>query len=118
MNELISLGGEVKALGGGRIAGQLVQFSTADEPDNSRYRDFFDANTDFDIEDGQKATVHFHHGLDKTLGVRKLGKVEMKMNDLGVWVEGVLNMRDEYDRTIYQMVEAGKLGGRRAVQFT
>ncbi len=110
MNELISFGGEVKAMGGGRIAGQLVQYSTADAPDLSRHRDFFSAKTDFDMEDGKKASVYYHHGLDGTLGARKLGTVEMKANDLGVWVEGQLNMRDDYERAVYGLAEAGKLG--------
>lgn len=106
---LINFGGSVKALGNGRIGGHLVTFGDESTPDLSKYGDFFEAATDYDAEDGQKLTTYFHHGLDETIGVKKLGKVEIKTDDVGIWAEGVLAMRDDYEREIYKMVEAGKL---------
>jgi phage head maturation protease len=107
---LINFGSAVKALGNGRIGGYLVTFGDETTPDLSEHRDFFTPDkTDYDIEDGAKTTMYFHHGLDEKIGVRKLGKVEVKTDDVGIWAEGVLAIRDNYEREIYKMCEAGKL---------
>ena len=105
---LIAYGNEVKALGDGRVGGYLVRFSGPDAPDLTG--DFFTAATDFDAEWPAKASVYYQHGLDKMLKRRKLGVGSMKADDLGVWVEAQLSLRDEYERAIYDMAEAGKLG--------
>lgn len=107
---LISFGGEVKALDDGRIEGYLVRFSTAQDPDISVTKDFFTPGTDFDLERSAKSTIYFDHGLDETLGQRKLGQGEMKIDDVGVWISGVLNRRDRYENAVYEMARAGKLG--------
>lgn len=106
---LINYGSAVKALGGGRVGGYLVTFGDETTPDLSEHRDFFEPTTDYDIEDGAKTTTYFHHGLDAKLGVRKLGKVELKADEVGIWAEGILSTRDAYEQEIYKMVEAGKL---------
>ena len=106
---LVTIGGELKALGDGRIGGYLVRFGTADETDLTG--DYFTAETDFDLDDGTgKSTVLYHHGLDETLKRRKLGRADLRLDDAGVWMEAQLKLRDDYDRAIYGMVEAGKMG--------
>ena len=105
---LLAFGGEIKALGDGRVAGYLVRYTSAETPDLTG--DYFDANTDFDAEDGDRVTVYYGHGFDPVLKHRKLGKGTLRFDDVGVWVEAQLQMRDEYERAIYAMAEAGKLG--------
>lgn len=105
---LIYFGDSVKALGGGKIGGYLVRFSTATDPDLTG--DYFTKDTDFDLERSTKATVLYDHGLDPTLKRRKLGMVECKVDNVGVWAEGQLALRDDYEKAIYEMAEAGKLG--------
>lgn len=108
---LVNHGGAVKAVGEGRVQGYLVQFSDADNPDMTRDRDFFTpTETDFDFEDGERRSVYFHHGLDGTMKSTKLGRVEMKADSVGVWVDGILNLRDDYERAIYELAAKGKLG--------
>ena len=29
---------------------------------------------------------------------------------MGVWVEGILNMRDDYEKALYNLAKQGKLG--------
>jgi len=103
---LITFGSEVKALGGGRVGGYLVRYSSPDDPDLTG--DFFTAETDFGDADG--APVLYHHGLDETIKRRKLGRGQFKRDDVGVWVEAQLTLRDEYEKAIYEMAEAGALG--------
>jgi len=103
---VIAFGTEVKALGNGKVAGYLVRFSTADEPDFTG--DFFTKETDF----GQHAVtpVYYHHGLDTKLRKRQLGAGSLIKDEFGVWIESQLNLRDEYEKAVYEMVETGKQG--------
>ena len=103
---LIAWGGEVKALGDGKIGGYLVRFSTEDDPDLEI--EFFTKDTDYG--DADSAPVYYQHGMDAKLGKRKLGKATHKVGDFGVWAEAQLNLRDEYENFIYAMAEKGKMG--------
>lgn len=105
---LIAYGGAVKALGDGKIGGYLVAFTGPDAPDLQG--EYFDAETDFDADDGDPVTLYYNHGLDPTLKRRKLGRGAIKRDEAGIWLEAQLAMRDEYERMIYGMAEAGKLG--------
>lgn len=105
---LLAFGGAIKALGDGKVAGYLVRYTDADSPDLTG--DYFDAMTDFDAEDGDRVTVYYGHGFDPVLKHRKLGRGTLRFDDVGVWVEAQLQMRDEYEQAIYAMAEAGKLG--------
>ena len=106
IDTLLAIGGTIKALGDGKVAGYLVRYTSAETPDLTG--DYFDANTDFDAEDGDRVTVYYGHGFDPVLKHRKLGKGTLRFDDVGVWVEAQLQMRDEYERAIYAMAEAGK----------
>ena len=108
--QFVTIGGELKALGNGRVGGYLVRFGTPDATD--LVGDYFTNATDYDLEaDGTgKSTVLYHHGMDETLKRRKLGRADLRTDGIGVWMEAQLAMRDEYDQAIYGMIEAGKMG--------
>lgn len=111
--ELIYYGSAVKALGSGKVGGYLVEFTDYDAkkgvpPDLAK--EFFTKSTDLDIETGDRRTVYFNHGQDATLKRRKLSKAELKVDEVGVWAETILDTSDQYLAKIYEMVEAGKLG--------
>lgn len=103
---LVYFGGAVKALGDGRVGGYLVRFGTPDNPDLEG--DYFDPETDFGR--AEKSAVYYQHGLDPVLKRRVLGEGLMRKDEVGVWIEAQLEMRDEYERAIYGMAEKGKLG--------
>ncbi len=105
---MLVVGGSIKAMGDGKIGGYLVKFTDAEHPD--MVGDFFTAETDFDIEPGDRVTVYYNHGLDRILKMRKLGNGSMHVDDSGVWVEAQLAMRDKYEHAIYDMVKKNKLG--------
>lgn len=105
---LIYYGDAVKALGGGRVGGYLILFSTAADPDLSG--DYFTKSTDFFFDEQPRAVVLYDHGLDPTLKARKLGRGALRIDDVGVWVEAQLELRDQYEKAVYAMAEAGKLG--------
>lgn len=103
---VVYFGDAVKALGDGKVGGYLVRFG--DEKLTDLTGDFFTAETDFgDID---HTVVYYSHGMDQKIGKRKLGKGNLLQDEVGVWIEAQLNMRDEYEKAIYGMVEAGKMG--------
>jgi hypothetical protein len=107
---LIAYGGEVKALGDGKIGGYLVRFT---EPgDNDLDEEFFTKETDFGDPKPVPltGTVYFHHGADKKLGKRRLGTATHKVDEFGVWVETQLELRDKYEKFIYQRAKQKKMG--------
>lgn len=110
---LVAFGNTVKALGDGKVGGYLVRFSTDADPDLTG--EFFTAQTYFGPRDGDGADTLFHHGMPVKSGLealadRLLKPLKTRKDEVGVWAETVLDMADEYEKTIYQLVEAGKLG--------
>ena len=74
-------------------------------------RDFFNQTTDYALDaQPTKTAVYYQHGLDPVLKRRRLGQGELHTDAVGVWIEAQLNMRDEYERAVYEMAKAGKLG--------
>lgn len=110
MDEIICFGGAVKALGDGKIGGHLIRFGSPSDIDLEN--DFFTKSTDYAVDWSKEpiSAVYYNHGFDPTLKHRVLGSGSMKMDDVGVWIEAQLAMRDEYEKAIYQLAEAGKLG--------
>lgn len=103
---LVNYGGAVKALGDGHITGYLVRFTSEDSPDMEG--EYFTKDTDFDLKDGERTSIYYHHGQDPKLGQRKIGEGTLKVDEVGVWVDGQLAMRDRYEQAIYRMAEQGK----------
>ncbi len=82
---------------------------------------WFGRDTYFGPSKGGNVDVYFHHAhairsddialnvsramADHTFGVAKATEEEM-----GIWVETVLNMRDEYEKEVAELVKANKIG--------
>lgn len=103
---LAYFGDTVKALGNGKVGGYLVRHSGETDPDLTA--DFFDAKTDIQAPD--VLPVLYQHGFDEHMGKRVLGKAKTGRDDVGLWIEAQLDMRDEYEKAIYALAEKGKLG--------
>jgi hypothetical protein len=103
---VVYFGGEVKALPDGRLGGYLIRFGNDQEPDLTG--DYFTKDTDFG--DTDKTDIYWEHGMDRKIGKRKLAKGELRIDDIGVWVETQLQRRDKYEAAIYELAKAGKLG--------
>lgn len=103
---LVFFGGAVKALGDGRIGGQLVRQTKRGDYDltGDRFTDATDYGPYTDVP------VFYNHAQDPVIGKRILATARLSKNDAGVWAETQLLMRDEYEREIYKLAEAGRLG--------
>ena len=100
------VGGAVKALGEGKIGGYLVRFTDMQSPDLTG--DYFTADTELGTVEA--LPVLYHHGQDAMIGKRVLGTGKLRKDDIGLWVEAQLALRDEYEASIYKLAEDGKLG--------
>lgn len=107
-DNLIYYGGTVKALGDGRVGGFLVRYSDQDTPDLEG--DFFSKDSDLGIESGSRLPVYYQHGYDPHFKTKRIGRATAEFQDAGVWLEAQLEMRDEYERGLLELAEAGKLG--------
>ena len=101
-------GGAVKALGGGKVGGYLVLFSGPGDPDLQG--DYFTKSTDFKIRPGDERPLLYRHGVHPVIKSRTLGTAKIEMDDVGLFVEAELELRDKYEKAIYALAEQGKLG--------
>lgn len=100
------MGEAVKALGNGKIGGYLVRYTDESSPDLAG--DYFTADTELGTV--EELPVLYHHGQDAKIGKRILWRGKLQKDDLGLWIEAQLAMRDEYEASIYKLAEDGKLG--------
>jgi len=107
-DNLIYYGGAVKVLGDGKVGGYLVRFSDAETPDLEG--DYFSPDTDLGVESGSRLPVYYQHGYDPVFKTKRIGRATAEFQDVGVWLEAQLEMRDEYERGLMELAEAGKLG--------
>lgn len=111
-NLKVFFGGELKATGKGVVEGYLIRFGSSNDTDLEN--DYFTKSTDYGIEFSDstphKIGLYYNHGMDKTLKTKKIGYAEMKMDDMGIWLRGQLDMADDYNKMIYEMAKQGKIG--------
>lgn len=109
MDTMVYFGDAVKALGEGKVGGYLVRWGGDGDVDLTG--DYFTKETDLGISEGDRLPVYFEHGYDPVIKSRRLGRGTIsRFDDVGVWFEAQLELRDEYERKIYELAEAGKLG--------
>lgn len=107
-DELVYQGDAVKALGDGKLGGYLVRFSSDTDPDLTG--EFFTKDTNYG--DYDKSDGYYEHGLDAFIGKQNIGvgKVSITTDDFGKWAEIQLDKRVKYEKFLYEMGKAGKLG--------
>lgn len=101
---------EIKGRRIGRLGGVLCLHSTANDPDATSARDFFDDTTEFKMTEGMTCPVYFHHGLDAVIGVKELGQARLFRTARGVEIEADIYLDDADGRKCYQDALDGKLG--------
>lgn len=104
---LVAFGSEVKALGNGLVGGYLVRYGNEAKTDLAG--DFFNAKTDFGS--ATETDVYYNHGLDPQLGRKAFkNKAQIGRDDIGEWIKHQLDLRDEYEKAVYGLVEQMKQG--------
>lgn len=105
----IQFGERVKRLGPNKFGGYLVRFTGEDAPDLTG--DYFDATTYFGKEAGEwRVPVLFHHGLNQKMGNTVLAEGSLRKDEWGIWMEGILDEREEYTKYVMDLIDKGALG--------
>ena len=101
-------GSSIKAVGDdGWVSGYLVKFGG--DGDLSQWRDVFTKDTNFGKH--TKSDVWIHHRMLPGLGRQQLAnQAELSMDDEGVFVKHLLDLRKSYEAKLYGLVQDGKLG--------
>ncbi len=108
--EIAACGGACKALKQGAVAGHLVVFGSPGVHDLTRHRDFFTPRTAFELDAcGYKSRTLHDHGLDPVLKGRRLAIGTLSVDDVGIWIEAQLALRDEYEAALYHLAATNKL---------
>lgn len=100
MQETIKrVGDRVKSIEGNRIVGYLVRFTRPNDTD--LYGDYFTKDTQFMLGAGHSVKgkpILLEHGLDDFAGLLPIGIFDTeRLDDVGLWVEGKLADREEYE---------------------
>lgn len=104
------IGGGIKALGDdGLIGGYLVMFG---DPDNRDLQgEFFTPDTDFKLDWFDKRPVLYQHGLDNTMKSTRIGEiVDLRMDNIGLWAEAQLDLRNAYVQKVWELAQRGTFG--------
>jgi hypothetical protein len=97
----------VKATGDGWTSGYLVKFGG--DGDLSQWRDVFNKDTDYGR--ATKSDVWVHHRMLPGVGKRRLtNQAEIGVDDEGVFIKHLLDLRSGYEAKLYGLVTQGKLG--------
>jgi HK97 family phage major capsid protein len=105
---LIQFGGQVKRDRKGHYGGHLVLFGSPDEKD--LYGDYFTSGTDYDLQEGQRSATYYQHSFDYHFKSSVLGRATLGMDDLGIWIDTQVQIRDEYLEALDQMIADGMMG--------
>lgn len=122
---LFYFGDTLKALDDkGRVGGYAVRFT--DRANRDSYGEYFTKDTYLGAHQGDGVDVLFHHG-QPLYTTRRLteaqkkafedfrnhifsGTAKTKKDDVGLFTEVVLDMADAYEKAVFGLVKAGKLG--------
>lgn len=115
---LVSFGGAVKSLGGGRIAGLAVPFGSPDDLDLDG--EFFTRDTDYGLDLPVKLNLYYQHGMDPDLGRRKIGRATLKSGEDGIHFEADLSWMEKQEDLarkyllLHNLIEKGYMGASSA----
>lgn len=101
-------GYSVKTVGDtGLVNGYLVKYGG--DGDLSEWRDVFSGHTDYGRH--KKSDVWVHHRMLPGLGKRRLtNQADISLDDEGVFIKHLLDLRNSYEAKLYSLAQQGKLG--------
>jgi HK97 family phage major capsid protein len=112
-DQLISVptkGTTIKALGEGRVGGYLVVWGNPQQRDLQG--EYFTKDTDFKLDwYGSTRPMLYHHAMDGTIKSTTIGVIDaIKADEIGLWAEAQLHMRDKYVQAVSRLIQKGVLG--------
>lgn len=93
----------------GRVGGYLVVWGSPEQRDLQG--EYFTPDSDLKLDWYDKRPVLYHHTLDAEVGTLQIGEiVSLKADNVGLWAEAQLDMRNRYVAKINDLVNKGVLG--------
>lgn len=95
-----------------KVGSYAIRFGSEDESDS--YGEYFTPNTDFGPRNGDGVATMFNHGISikeglEHLAVKMFAPVKAIKDDIGIFVETVLDLSDRYEKAILGLVQEGRL---------
>jgi len=99
----------VKSLdAGGRVGGYLLVWGDAHTRDLQG--EYFTPQTELGLEWYERRPVLYHHGLDDAVKAAVIGQIDRLLADeIGIWAEAQLDLRQRYVRAVHDLVQRGQL---------
>lgn len=73
--------------------------------------EYFTPDTELCFDWFTERPALYHHGMDKTLGIKTIGAIKKyEPDNLGLWVQAQLRMQDDYARAVYGMTGTKDFG--------
>lgn len=92
----------------GRVGGYLVVWGDATTRDLQG--EYFTPETELGLTWYDRRPVLYHHGLDGNLKAAVIGQIEtLQIDEVGVWAEAQLDLRQRYVQVVYNLIERGLL---------
>ncbi len=99
----------VKMLAEGRVGGYLVVWGGPNQPD--LHGEYFTPETQLYLDWFATRPVLYHHGLDGTVKAAIVGVLDtLRADDVGLWAEAQLDLRERYVQAVHDLVDRGVLG--------
>lgn len=92
----------------GRVGGYLVVWGDARQRDLEG--EYFTPNTQLGLDWYDRRPMLFHHGLDDEVKSAVIGVIDtLRADDIGVWAEAQLDLRQRYGRAVQRLIDRGVL---------
>ncbi|MDX1994181.1 MAG: phage major capsid protein [bacterium] len=95
-------------VGEGRVGGYLVVWGDPGQRDLQG--EYFTPETELGLDWYSRRPVLYHHGLDGNLKAAVIGEIDtLVLDEVGVWAEAQLDLRQRYVHAVRRLVEKGIL---------
>lgn len=92
----------------GRIGGYLIVWGDGEQRD--LHGEYFTPETELGLDWYERRPVLYHHGLDDSVKASVIGAIDMlRTDDVGLWAEAQLDLRQHYVRAVMRLVETGAI---------
>lgn len=99
---------KAQIVGEGRIGGYLILWGTPQVRDLQG--EYFTPETELGLDWYPQRPVLYQHGLDGQLKAAVIGQIDtLRMDEVGVWAEAQLDLRQRFVRAVLRLVEKGVL---------
>lgn len=99
----------IKLLENNRIGGYLIVFGSSQQKDLQG--EYFTPETELCLDWYDQRPALYHHGLDGAIKGDAIGIIDtLKVDNVGVWAEAQLDMRQRYVSAVLSLVDKGVLG--------